>query len=239
MIEVAFHSHVCPFPLATKPGILLPGWMAADITIPFDSGRRDGDLLLPYSSSLTPSETRLLNETLFDQLSQPGMSREAVDAVNDFTRARMREDGFYRRIMPPVPIANDELDRSVDTDLPVRVVDREEAAQPNPNIPFGTLPLNPYIRGPRWRHDQDRVPLRVSIPGGGSPASASGRASPPVRRPSTHQQFEAYRPWDTDSEDRPPDADGAGGDRPDVHDPGPGETPPDARPSWIDRVDFS
>ena len=28
----------------------------------------------------------------------------AVDAINDFTRSQMREDGFYRRIMPAVPI---------------------------------------------------------------------------------------------------------------------------------------
>jgi hypothetical protein len=29
---------------------------------------------------------------------------EAIDAVNDFTRMKLREDGFYRRIMPPVQI---------------------------------------------------------------------------------------------------------------------------------------
>jgi hypothetical protein len=27
---------------------------------------------------------------------------EAADAINAFTRSRLREDGFMRRIMPPV-----------------------------------------------------------------------------------------------------------------------------------------
>lgn len=39
----------------------------------------------------------------------------AANAVNDFTRARMREDGFFRRIMPPIAVSNYELDRMVDS----------------------------------------------------------------------------------------------------------------------------
>src|SRR4249920_2564419 len=31
-------------------------------------------------------------------------SLAAIDAVNSFTRTKMREDGFYRRILPPQPI---------------------------------------------------------------------------------------------------------------------------------------
>ena len=64
-------------------------------------------------------EAKALNETLFEQLSKPGVEKELVDAVNDFTRIKMREDGFYRRIMPPIKISNHELDRSVPTDKPV------------------------------------------------------------------------------------------------------------------------
>ncbi len=88
--------------------------------------------------------------------------RRASNEINAFTRTRMREDGFFRRILPPVPISNDELDRAVPTDRPVRVVDREEAAaqlaEEQPlnqsaaiSIPFAALPLNQYIRGPRYR----------------------------------------------------------------------------------------
>lgn len=105
----------------------------------------------------TQSETQLLNETLFEQLQTPGMEKQAIDAVNDFTRTKMREDGFYRRILPPLTISNDELDRQVDTDKPVKVVDKEPDSPAAISIPFATLPINVYIRGPRYRVMFDRV----------------------------------------------------------------------------------
>ena len=61
------------------------------------------------STPTTQEETKLLNETLFEKLAStdPGMNKQAVDAVNDYTRTKIREDGFYRRIMPPLPISNE------------------------------------------------------------------------------------------------------------------------------------
>jgi hypothetical protein len=105
----------------------------------------------------TQSEIQLLNETLFEQLDTPGMQKQAIDAVNDFTRTKMREDGFYRRIMPPLTITNDELDRQVDTDKPVKIVDKEPDSPAAVSLPFATLPINFYIRGPRYRVMFDRI----------------------------------------------------------------------------------
>lgn len=105
----------------------------------------------------TQSETQLLNDTLMEQLSTPGREKQAIDAVNDFTRTKMREDGFYRRVLPPVQISNDQLDRQVDTDKPVKVVDKEADSPAAISIPFGTLPTNTYIRGPRYRVMFDRI----------------------------------------------------------------------------------
>lgn len=104
-------------------------------------------------------EAKLLNETVFDKLSSrdPVLEKQAIDAVNDFTRTKMREDGFYRRIMPPIPITNDELDRQVDTDKPVKIVDKEPDSPAAISIPFATLPQNLYIRGPRYRVMFDRI----------------------------------------------------------------------------------
>jgi len=103
------------------------------------------------------TDTQLLNEELFERLSTPGMEKQAIDAVNDFTRTKMREDGFYRRVLPPLQISNDELDRQVDTDKPVKVVDKEPDSPAAISIPFATLPVNVYIRGPRYRVMFDRV----------------------------------------------------------------------------------
>lgn len=111
------------------------------------------------SATMTQEESKLLNEAIFEKLSSrdPALEKQAVDAVNDFTRTKMREDGFYRRIMPPIPISNDELDRQVDTDKPVKVVDKEPDSPAAISIPFATLPTNLYIRGPRYRVMFDRI----------------------------------------------------------------------------------
>ncbi len=111
------------------------------------------------SATMTQEESKLLNEAIFEKLSSrdPALEKQAVDAVNDFTRTKMREDGFYRRLMPPIPISNDDLDRQVDTDKPVKVVDKEPDSPAAISIPFATLPTNLYIRGPRYRVMFDRI----------------------------------------------------------------------------------
>ena len=110
-------------------------------------------------AALTQDESKLISRAVFEKLSSrdPMLEKEAIDAVNDFTRTKMREDGFYRRIMPPIPITNDELDRQVDTDKPVKIVDKEPDSPAAISIPFATLPTNLYIRGPRYRVMFDRI----------------------------------------------------------------------------------
>lgn len=111
------------------------------------------------AQAITKEESQLISQSIFDKLASrdSGLVKEAEDNVNDFTRTKMREDGFYRRIMPPIPIGNDELDRTVDTDKPVKVVDKEPDSPAAISIPFATLPTNLYIRGPRYRVMFDRI----------------------------------------------------------------------------------
>jgi hypothetical protein len=68
---------------------------------------------------ITREESKLISEAIFEKLASrdAGLIKEAEDAVNDFTRTKMREDGFYRRIMPPIPITNDDLTRAAAVDL--------------------------------------------------------------------------------------------------------------------------
>jgi hypothetical protein len=98
-----------------------------------------------------------INSSFINMLETPGLEKQAQDAVNEYTRVRMREDGFGRRIIPPVQITNDELDRQVDTDKPVKVVDKEPNSPAAISVPFATLPLNRYIRGQRYRVMFDRI----------------------------------------------------------------------------------
>lgn len=106
---------------------------------------------------VTKSEIQLLNETIFEQLQDRGMEKSAVDAINDFTRTKVREDSFSRKILSPLPISNDELDRQTFTDKPVKIVDKEPDSPAAISIPYGTLPTNYYIRGPRYQVTFDRL----------------------------------------------------------------------------------
>ena len=111
------------------------------------------------TAQMTQEESKLLNEAIFEKLASrdPLLEKQAVDAVNDFTRTKMREDGFYRRIIPPLPISNDELDRQVDTDKPVKIVDKEPDSPAAISNPFAPLPTNLYSRGPRYKVSFDRI----------------------------------------------------------------------------------
>jgi hypothetical protein len=48
--------------------------------------------------------TKVLNNAFFDRIMSEDVSmvKSASDAVNDFTRMRVREDGIWRRILPPL-----------------------------------------------------------------------------------------------------------------------------------------
>lgn len=106
---------------------------------------------------VTKSESQMLNDSIFESLTDRGMEKNAVDAINDFTRMRIREDGFFRKILPPLQISNDELDRQVWTDKPVKIVDKEPNSPAAISVPFGTLPTNFYIRGPKFQVTFDRI----------------------------------------------------------------------------------
>ena len=107
----------------------------------------------------TMDEVRLINETTFGKLESkdPVLVKQAEDAVTDFTRTKMREDGIYRRLMPPVPVDNKDLDRQVETDKPAIIVDKEMDSPAAVSIPFATLPTNVYIQGDRYKVHFDRI----------------------------------------------------------------------------------
>lgn len=105
----------------------------------------------------TIEETRRANQVLLDYLTTPGMEKRAVDAVHDFTRLKIREEGFYRKILPQIPISDEDLDLAVDTDKPMKIVEKEPDNPPAITVPFASLPMNMYIYGPRYRVLFERI----------------------------------------------------------------------------------
>lgn len=66
---------------------------------------------------------RLLKVQLGELLARPApLPREASGPsgceVNEFTRRKLAEDGFYRKPLPPIVISNDELDRQEGKETP-------------------------------------------------------------------------------------------------------------------------
>jgi hypothetical protein len=98
----------------------------------------------------TEVPSKVVNAAFFDKISSDPrgeMFKTAADGVTEFTRVRMREDGFLRKILPPTQVTNSDLDRMVHTDKPVIIVDKEPGSPAAVSLPFAAMPTNRYIRG--------------------------------------------------------------------------------------------
>lgn len=105
------------------------------------------------------TETTSRNTTVIQSLgsSDAYVQKTAQNGVNDYLRLKAREDGFARRIQPPIPVTPADLDRQVDTVKPVIVKDAEPDTPAAYSVPFGNVPMNHYIDAPRYRVMFDRI----------------------------------------------------------------------------------
>jgi hypothetical protein len=102
-------------------------------------------------------DVRGRNQAIIDQLRNPSMNKEAAEGVSDYLRIRAREDGYARRIQPPIPVTPADLDRQVDTTKPVIVRDMEPNSAGAYSVPFGATPMNTYMDAPRYRIMFERI----------------------------------------------------------------------------------
>lgn len=104
-------------------------------------------------------KTKAINEAVVTGLTSddPFLQKKAENGVNDFLRLRAREDGFARRIQPPVPVTPADLDRDVSHVEPVIIKDMEPNSPGAYSVPFATVPKNHYIDAPRYRVMFDRI----------------------------------------------------------------------------------
>ena len=104
-------------------------------------------------------DTRARNHQVISELSSDdhAIHKEASNAVTDFLRLRAREDGFVRRIQPPIPVTPADFDRQVDTVKPVIVKDMEPNSAGAYSVPFGNVPMNHFMGAPRYRVMFERI----------------------------------------------------------------------------------
>jgi len=108
------------------------------------------------------SETRVLNQNVVRDLTSnnDGIRKEAEDKVSQYLRLQVREEGFARKFYDVVEVTPADLDKQVDTPLPVIVKDKEPNSSGAYTVPFGTAPMDSNITAPRYRVMFDRVMSR-------------------------------------------------------------------------------
>lgn len=102
--------------------------------------------------TMTREQTRQNNQALYGKLTSgdPMSKQAAVDAVGDYTRYKIREDGVARRILPPQTITASDLQRSITSPRPVVIVDREPDSPAAVAASFHNNPDMWYMQGERY-----------------------------------------------------------------------------------------
>lgn len=100
--------------------------------------------------------TKLVNDKFFQKVASNDLDK-AAEVATDYTRVTLREEGLLRKILPPQSITAGELDKQLDTDEPVKIVDREVPQPLSITVGFATLPKNRIMRGERYRVDFARL----------------------------------------------------------------------------------
>jgi len=78
-----------------------------------------------------------------------GLIKEAEVTASSYIRQVMREEGFLRKILTPIQITDDQLDRDAFTDKPKIIVDKEPNSKAT-YIPFRGAADNKYYEGKKF-----------------------------------------------------------------------------------------
>lgn len=109
---------------------------------------------MPEDATVKAANQNFLDHLLSDN---PQLFKEARDGLNDYTRTRVREVGFTRQILPPLNVPSDELTMLVDTDKPMKVLEKEPESPGAISVPFNTNAVGRYIKGNRYRLVFNRI----------------------------------------------------------------------------------
>lgn len=90
----------------------------------------------------------------------PGDRAKLAQAITEFTNLTLRDEGIMRRVLPPTPITFAELDKEVNSDKPVKFVNKEVLQPLSASVPFATLPRNFYMHGARYKVQFGRTMTR-------------------------------------------------------------------------------
>lgn len=102
-----------------------------------------------YRTETEKVSAQQVNSNFVRKIDQ-GRIKEAAEEGSAFIRAKLRQESFAREILPPVLLADDEIDRDVNTDQPKKIVEKEPDSYAT-FVPFyGTGPRT-IFKGPRYQ----------------------------------------------------------------------------------------
>jgi len=93
-------------------------------------------------------DARYINQGFVNKIEQ-GRVKEAQDEGTAFIRVKMRQTSFAREILPPVVLADDEIDRDEFTDLPKKIVEKEPESEAT-FVTFKGAGKRRWFSGPRY-----------------------------------------------------------------------------------------
>lgn len=101
-----------------------------------------------YRTETEKVSAQFINSNFVRKLEQ-GRVKEATEEGSAFIRTKMRQEAFVREILPPILLADDEIDRDEDTDQPKKIVEKEPDSVAT-FVPFYGTGNRTLFRGPRY-----------------------------------------------------------------------------------------
>lgn len=103
---------------------------------------------MSYNTETSRVTAQLINSSFLRKI-EDGRVKEAQQEGSAFIRSKLRQSSFAREILPPQLLADDEIDRDENTDLPKKIVEIEPDSRAT-FVPFkGTGPRT-WFKGPRY-----------------------------------------------------------------------------------------
>jgi hypothetical protein len=95
------------------------------------------------------ADQKVFNDT-FVEMVKAGQEKQAAVSAQQFTRNKLREESFAEKILTPIDLSNDELDKAQDPELLVKWNDREPDTAPAVTVPLGVVPDAFQFKGTRY-----------------------------------------------------------------------------------------
>lgn len=84
------------------------------------------------------SDPKVFNKEFLDRIENGGEEalEKCASSTSKMLRTQLREEGFLRKIIPPQTLSNEDLDRVLEHDRPVRIEDMEPNSKHAVSLPF-------------------------------------------------------------------------------------------------------